>query len=43
MDGVPAKLKPSVKWIWTCPHRVNIIVRNRETDSDSRGSFQIVT
>ena len=30
MDGVPARLKASVKWIGTCPHRVNIIVRNRE-------------
>jgi len=30
MDGVPARLKASVKWIRTCSHRVNIIMRSRE-------------
>ena len=30
MDGMLARLKASVTWIRTCPHRVNIIVRNRE-------------
>ena len=30
MDGVPARFKASVKWIRTCPHGVNIIMRNRE-------------
>ena len=30
MDGVPARLKASVKWTRTCPHRVDIIMRSRE-------------
>ena len=30
MDGVPASLKASVKWIRTCAHGVDIIVRIRE-------------
>ena len=30
MDGVPARLKASVKWIRTCSHRVDITMRRRE-------------
>ena len=30
MDGVPASLKATVKWIRTCSHRVDIIIRSRE-------------
>ena len=30
MDGVPASLKAAVKWIRTCSHRVDIMMRSRE-------------
>ena len=30
MGGVPARLKASVKWIRTCPHRLDIKIKSRE-------------